>query len=288
VLDHVLPRYDDADAGKLELAQHDADIELVGRALDEASPASRRQLLERLKQTTFLVGENAATGEQRLMRPGELYQRTRALESYFDGNPETWLAADAYGPWLIQLREMGVRPAVRIEARPPDELGYVRIADEFARHERGVAGFDPSARIDGLEHALSNPTAARSEFVWNMLLVPSRHLLAGVVESSHRMEFADSRRDHLLSPIGQVAREAAWLPAADGTFRRPADIAADDLPPSYQRDDELADALGLTRPVLEQASLQLGLPPDYLPRLSRHPDLLASIQQELQARDGQA
>ncbi len=145
VLDYVLPRYHDADIAKLDAAQHDADLELVARALDGASAASRERLLERLRQTTFLVGENAATGEQRLMRPGDLYQRTKALECYFDGNPDAWLAADGYGPWLTQLRGMGVRETVRLDARPADELGYVSIADEFARHERGVAGFDPSA-----------------------------------------------------------------------------------------------------------------------------------------------
>jgi hypothetical protein len=285
VLDHVLARYDDADVEKLDAAQHDADIELVARAVDGASLASREQLLERLRQTTFLIGENAATGEHRLTRPGDLYQRTKALEFYFDGNPEIWLAADGYGPWLAQLRQMGVRETVRIEARPADEFGYVSIADEFARHERGVAGFDPSARIDGLEHALRNPSAERSEFVWNSLLVPSRHLIAGVVETSHRVEFADSRREHMLSAIGEVARDAAWLPAVNGTFRRPADMAEADLPPSYQRDDVLAEALEIARPVLEEASLRLGLPPDFLRRLSRYPDLLASIEQELQARD---
>jgi hypothetical protein len=285
VLDHVLPRYDNADVEKLDAARHDADIELVARALDGASLASREQLAERLRQTTFLVGENAATGEQRLARPDELYQRTKALEAYFDGNPEIWLAADNYGPWLTQLRRMGVRQTVRVEARPADELGYVTIADEFARQERGVAGFDPSARIDGLEHALSNPNAVRSEFVWNTLLVPCRHLVAGVVEKSHRVEFADAQRDHLLSPIGEIARDAVWLPAPDGTFRRPADIAAADLPLSYQRDDVLAEALGMARPVLEEAGLQLGLPPDFLRRLSRYPDLVASIERELEARD---
>ncbi len=195
------------------------------------------------------MGENAATGAQRLMRPADLYQRTKGLESYFDGNPEIWLAADGYGPWLTQLRRMGVREAVRIEARTADDLGYVSIADEFARHERGVAGFDPSASIDGLEYALGNPNRERSEFIWNALLVPSRHLLVGVVEQSHRLEFADSRREHLLSPIGAAARAAAWLPAADGTFRRPAELAVADLPPSYQRDDVLADALEMARPV---------------------------------------
>ncbi len=118
-----------------------------------------------------------------------------------------------------------------------------------------------------------------------MLLVPGRHLVAGVVEKSHRMEFADARREHMLSPIGEIASDAAWLPAADGTFRRPADLDMADLPQSYERDAVLASALAMTRPALEEASRQLGLPADFLDRLSRHPDLVASIEQELKARD---
>ena len=284
VLDHVLPRYHEADVAKLDMAQRDADLELVARALAEAPLAVRDQLLEQLRQTTFLVGENAATGESRLMCPGELYQRTKALEIYFDGNPDAWLTDDAYGPWLPQLRSMGVRETVRLHARPADQLGYVVIADEFARHERGVAGFDPSANLDGVEYALGHPNFARSEYVWNVLLVPNRHLIAGVVEKSPRLEFVDARRENALSPIGKAATAAAWLPAADGTFRRPADLDIADLPQSFQRDDVLAQALAMTRPVIEEASRQLGFPPDFLRSLSKHPDLVAMIEQELRAR----
>ena len=284
VLDHVLPRYQDADATKLDMAQHDADLELVARALAEAPRAGRDELLEQLRQTTFLIGENAATGESRLMRPGELYQRAKALEIYFDGNPDAWLTADAYGPWLPQLRAMGVRETVRLNAREADDLGYVLIADEFARHERGIAGFDPSADLDGVEYALSHPNSARSEYVWNVLLVPNRHLIAGVVEKSPRQEFADARREAALSPIGEAAMAAAWLPAAGGTFRRPADLDIADLPQSYQRDDMLAQALNMGRPVIDEATRQLGFPPDFLRRLSMHPDLVATIEQELTAR----
>jgi hypothetical protein len=285
VLDHVLPRYHDADVAKLDMAQHESDLELVARALAEAPRAGRDQLLEQLRQTTFLVGENAGTGESRLMRPGELYQRAKALEIYFDGNPDAWLTADVYGPWLPQLRAMGVRETVRLTAGEADDLGYVIIADEFARHERGVAGFDPSANLDGLEYALGHPNSARSEYVWNVLLLPNRHLIAGVVEKSPRQEFVDARRESTLSPIGEAAIAAAWLPAPDAAFRRPADLDIADLPQSYQRDDMLAEALNMGRPVIEEASRQLGFPPDFLRRLSRHPDLVAMIEQELTARD---
>jgi hypothetical protein len=284
VLDHVLPRYHDADVATLDAAQRDADLELVARALAEAPGAGRARLLDQLQETAFLVGENAATGEDRLMRPGDLYQRTRALEIYFDGNPEAWFAADAYGPWLPQLRAMGVRETVQLNAREADELGYVVIADEFARHERGVEGFDPSANLDGAQYALSHPNFARSEYVWNVLLVPNRHLISGVVEKSPRQEFADARRENALSAIGEAATAAAWLPAPDGTFRRPADVDIADLPQSYQRDDGLAQALRMIRPVVEEASRQLGFPPDFLRRLSMHPDLVAMIEQELTAR----
>jgi hypothetical protein len=288
VLDHVLPRYHDADVAKLDMAQHNADLELIARALAEAPHTGRDQLLGQLRQTTFLVGENAATGESRLMRPGELYQRDKALEIYFDGNPDAWFTADVYGPWLPQLRAMGVRETVQLNARDADDLGYVVIADEFARHERGIAGFDPSANLDGVEYALSHPNSARSEYVWNVLLVPNRHLIAGIVERSPRQAFADARRDAARSPIGEAAIAAAWLPAADGTFRRPADLDIADLPQSYQRDDMLAQALHMGRPVIEEASRQLGFPPDFLRRLSMHPDLVTMIEQELTARTSAA
>ncbi|HEX9520551.1 MAG TPA: hypothetical protein VF940_30760 [Streptosporangiaceae bacterium] len=286
VLDQVLPRYHHADPANLDSEQRDADLELIDRALAGAPPAGREGLLEQLRVTAFLVGENAATGEQRMMRPGQLYQRTKSLEIYFDGNPDAWFAADGYGPWLAQLRGMGVRDTVRPDAREPDQLGYVVIADEFARHERGVAGFDPSATLDGLEYALRHPNEARCEFVWNVLLVPNRHLVAGIVEKSHRQEFADASRERARSGIGEAAATAAWLPVADGTFRTPAESDLADLPPSYQRDGALAQALGMTQPVVAEANRQLGFPPDFLRRLSKHPDLVAMIERELRTRAG--
>lgn len=285
VIDQVLPRYADADVARMDAATHDADLELVARALAQSAPAGRQRLLDQLATTAFLIGENAHTGGKLLMRPPELYQRTRGLETYFDQNPDAWFAADSYGPWLAQLRVMGVRDQVRLDARGADDLGYVVIADEFARHERGAAGFDPLASLDGLAFALEHPSFARSEFVWNALLVPNRHLVAGVVESSPRLGFVDARRESRLSRIGELAVAAAWLPAPDGTFRRPADIDVAELPESFTREDLLAEALGMTKPVIDEANRQLGFPPGFLRRLGQHPDLVARIERELTERE---
>jgi hypothetical protein len=288
VLDIVLPRYTGLDVAGLDVGQHHADVEAVVRALDEAAAGQRDQLLQRVRGTAFLIGENAATGEQRFMLPPELYQRTRDLESYFDGNPGTWFASDTYGPWLPQLRGLGVRDSVRIRARHADPHGHVVIVDEFARHERGLAGFDPDAEIDGLDFALQHPGHARSEYVWNALLVPNRQLVAGVVEKSVRDQFRDATREEVTSAIGAAATGSAWLPGPDGTFRRPAALSLGDLPPAYQRDEGLAKALHMTQPVVAEASRQLGIPPEVLWGLSAHPDLIAAVQRELELRDGSA
>ena len=281
VLDLVLPRYDRMDIAELDPAEHDADLDRVVRALDEAAAGRRTGLLERLRRTAFLIAENAATGEQRLMAPPALYQRAKDLEVYFDGNPGVWFAADRYGPWLVQLRGMGVRQAVQARARTPDQLGYVTITVEFGRNERGLDGFDPDADIDGLDFALRHPGHDRAEYVWNVVLAPNRRLIAGTVERSVLQSFSDSSLENAASAIGVAAEREAWLPGRDGTFRRPGELSLDDLPATYTRDEGLAQALHMLQPVVAEAARQLGIPAEILRGLSARPDLVAMIEREL-------
>ena len=292
VLELILPRYRRLQAATfdpaqdLDFARHDADLDCIVRALDEAlGPAAgrREELLEQLRQTAFLIGENAAGGEQRLMPPPRLYQRSKELEVYFDQNPDIWFAGDRYGPWLVQLRGMGVRQQVEVRARTPNPLGYVVITVEFGRNERGLDGFDPDAEIDGLDFALRHPGHARSEYVWNVLLAPNRRLVAGVVERSVLASFSDASTEHVKSEIASVAEREAWLPGRDGTFRRPGELSLDDLPPTFTPDETLAQALGMLQPVVAQAARQLGIAPEVLWGLSARPDLVAMVERELTA-----
>ncbi|MGH3200703.1 MAG: sacsin N-terminal ATP-binding-like domain-containing protein [Streptosporangiaceae bacterium] len=281
VLQMVLPRYDGLDLAALDPAQHDADLERVARALDEAAGGRRAELLESVAATPFLIAENAATGEQALLPPPRLYQRSKDLEAYFEGNPDAWFARDGYGPWLVQLRTMGVRQAVEVSARTPNAAGYVMITVDFGRNERGLDGFDPAAAVDGLDFALAHPSHARSEYVWNVLLAPNRRLVAGVVERSVLTSFSDSSLAETRSAMGEAAARQAWLPGRDGAFRRPGELSLDDLPPTYTRDEGLAQALGMLRPAVSEAARQLGVPAEVLWGLSERPDLVALIEREL-------
>jgi hypothetical protein len=154
------------------------------------------------------------------------------------------------------------------------------------RHERGLDGFDPQATIDGLGFATSHPNDHRSQFIWNALLAPNKHLLAGVVETSTRQEFSYSTQEPKTSPIGDLASSAAWLPGHDGSFHRPCDRALDDLPSAFRRDQALAAALGMIQPVVEQASRELNVPARVLRALSDDPALVEMIEKQLAGRAG--
>jgi hypothetical protein len=284
VLDKVLPRYNHSGIQDLDPAQHQADLDRIVRALADAGADRLQHLREQLQRTPFIVGENAATGERRLMMPAALYQRTKDLETYFDGNPGAWFVQDGYQPWFDRLRGLGVRTEPAIHARTPDYYGYVVIVADRGQHVRGVDRFDPGAQIDGLEFALRHPNHAKSEYIWNVLLAPNRHLIAGVIERSGRQQFINPIREDKTSPIGIAATAIAWLPGPDGTFRRPGELQVNDLPSAYKRDEVLAKALGMVQPVVEEASRQLGLPPDVLLGLSEFPDLVEEIQQRLKER----
>jgi len=157
----------------------------------------------------------------------------------------------------------------------------VMIAVDFGRNERGLDGFDPDAEVDGLDFALRNPGHGRSEYVWNVLLAPNRRLVAGAVERSVLQSFSDSSLENAASAIGMAAEREAWLPGRDGTFRRPGELSLDDLPPTYTRDEGLAQALHMLQPAVAEAARQLGIPPAVLWGLSARPDLVAMIEREL-------
>jgi hypothetical protein len=281
VLDVVLPRYRDMAVEDLEPGQHDADIERIELALAQAASERRVHLQAQLQGTAFVIGENAKDGHQHLVRPGQLYERTAELRMYFDGNPEAWFLSDRYSPRIALFRDLGVRKQVHVKARKTNYLGFAVLAEAWGWHKRGHDGFDPDATIDGLEFAISHPNDDRSQFIWNALLAPHKHLLAGLVDSSTRQDFSNPTQEQATSPIGNLASAAAWLPSPDGSFRRPCDLALDDLPPAFRQDQALAAALGMIQPIVEQASRELNVPAHVLRALSEDPALVEMIEKQL-------
>jgi hypothetical protein len=288
VFEVVIPRYHGMNFSELDLATHESDLHRIVQAAATADSSRRQRLLFQLRETSFLIGENAATSDKRLLPPPYLYLHSDELQIYLDGNQSAWFIDGRYQPWLDLLLELGLRTKPEIYARPPSYSGYVTITEEWGLHERGIDRFDPDAKISDFDFALKHPSPERSEYIWNAILSPNRHLISGTVEISARKTFIGSRTDERVSPIGLVAASHAWIPDGAGNFHRPADIQFEDLPEGYQRDETLATALGIAQPIVAEASRQLGVPADLLRALSKDPDLVTEVLERLKERSASA
>ncbi len=212
VLENVIPRYAESQLSSVVPEQHRADLELIRRALAEATSRQREHLIDVLKQTSFLIGVSGTTGESEFRQPTSLHLRTLTLQLFFDGNADVWFLEDQEACEIGDVKVLGVRGSVMYDAKNPDDMGHVTVAHGWGDHRRGLDGFDPNATIEGLEYAVSHPKLDRSTFVWNQVLPVVRHLISGTVEKSSRASFSISEREQVLSPIGLAVTNAAWLP----------------------------------------------------------------------------
>ena len=239
VLEVVLPRYESLDPDDLDWQQHQDDLERIARALKAAAPDRIDQLRSQLRSAKLVRARNLATGQARMSAAPGLYRWSTNVEAYFAANPAAWVVGVEYEAWTQLLLELGVSDHPKISARRPDRLKYVAIASSHGWHERGVDGFDPDARIDELAFALAHPTLARARYVWNKLLAPVHHLVAGMVETSTRQGFDQATRAERRSVLGEIAATSAWLPARDGRWVRPDQTGLDALPSDFKRDESL-------------------------------------------------
>src|SRR5258708_38630414 len=94
---------------------------------------------------------------------------------------------------------------VPLESRAKSATGttnYVVIHDGKGSHQRGLHGFDPHARLDGLQYALDQVTLERARMLWDFLL-EHRHLIKGFVETSKHQAFSDAQREEKFSEMGR-------------------------------------------------------------------------------------
>lgn len=287
VLEVVLPRYASLDPEALDWDQHHEDLDRISRALKEVASDRVTQLRSKLRSATFVRARNIATGESRMRAPSGLYRASANVDAYFEANQAAWIVGAEYEPWTQVLREVGMLDHPKITARRPDRLNYVEIASAHGWHERGVDGFDPDARIEELEFALGRPTLERSRYVWNELLAPFHHLVAGTVETSTRQGFDHAIRTERRSVLGEVAATSEWLPSLDGRWARPEQLALDALPSDFKRDEALATALGMSLPAVEEAARELDISPDLLRQL-RDPDVRDALEQFVTSRSLEA
>lgn len=275
VLRFLIPRYD-AGNQNLRASGIQEDWHTIDRAMSSATDKRRKQLIDMLGNAP-VVRCTDSFGRHCFRSPRQSYWRDGILEEHFAPDPEFGFADEVYDPWKQLLSVLGVASRIRVTTRRPTGDGHVVLAKDHGFHKRGLNGFDPDIKIDGLLLALEYPTSIRSEHIWNSLLVPRAQKLSGTVETATRKDYGNSTRKELDAGILTPLRTRAWLPTKEGTFARPQELSTEDLPDSFTLSDILADVLGMQTSALHQASTDLGIPPDALQFLQDNPSVAADL-----------
>ena len=258
VIEKILPRYSD-DSITVEPEENKGYLKKIGRAYKTDSHEKRNRLRQVLGETPFILAECPSTGKPVYRTPGQIYFVTAELHTYFEGN-ESFTCVSLDHPQSTLFKDLGVTELVRIQRRERNNQGYVPISDNHGWHERGLDGFDPDIRVDGLESAISNPTTVRSRFIWNKIAIPNSDCIRGLVEKSTRQTYANSnKREQTSEHFGDLLCNTAWLPDKKENMHKACDLALDDLPESFVRDERLADQLGMKKDFVAILAEEIGV-----------------------------
>jgi len=249
VIENVLPKYS-TNVSLGSFKEHMEDIRRIEKAMATDSDDKRDFLRCRLQETSFVRTDGQGNDGAIYKKPGELYLLTDELRLYFSGNPMVEFVNSEYSEaMMLLLEDIGVANEIRVECQSGEgSEGYVRLKC-LSGYMRGLKGFDPDIRADGLRFAVRNPSAKRSEIVWNKLAVKFGHCIQGTVVTSSRRDFSPDAKTHrektIVSEFGRLLQGEAWLPSPNGIFVGPSELSQDDLPDSFIRDEKLTRRLGM-------------------------------------------
>ncbi len=278
----ILPLYQEGIFALVNDERYQQSISYIQEALQRSSHLARQELISLLNKTPFILAINAKMMERGWKTPHEVYYKTEELVTWFEGNEQAWFIAE---PFPETLRSDLYIPAQLQPSKRTtiDTSGHIVIRNVRADHVRGLHGFDPGAKLDGLEHVLRHITLDKARMLWNLLL-EYRHLIKGVVEKSKFVTFSTSEKEECFSQMGKLCSQAVWLPEEDGDFYSPADLFLTDLPDGFEKSTpeayELAIKLGMRKAEELLLADKLGIPHNLISLIQRNPDAVLVWYQE--------
>ena len=305
VIKTILPKYE-GNPPRVPIKEHMNDFKKITRAYNIHRESRKMQLKTKLKATHFILAENPIADFQIYLKPDQLYFGTDDdLRMYFEPDslmrligifkdPTTYLweyfakpdtgafvDLDKYPSAAVKLfRDLGIESGVRVKRKEKNWQGYVVVERSHGRHQRGLDGFDPNVRVDGLGPALDSPTPEKSAFIWNHIAIPNVNYIKGVVEKSSRQDYTNPDFKKVRShSFGDLLVTKAWLPDIDGNMHKPSEITLAELPESFQHDKRLADQLGMKKDEEAELAEKSGVPAKVISKISQCPELLAKVEE---------
>jgi len=289
IVERVLPKYLKVDSVQISNKEHEADILKILRALKSDSESGKKKVIEMAKQTPFLRAVDLA-GTRAFKKPGDVYLETPDLRFYFSGSTDVWFLSEeklASTSTPRILSELGIEKTPRFRRMQIDlPWGERSRLRGNQGHTRDIETIDYD--IDGLDNFLSKVSQDSQQIIrnaliiWNLLL---EHLKQSAnyqfYEGQYRWFYYQERIEYFTPTWKKRLRECAWMPknGSNGPFK-PNEVTLDDLPEQFERNEKLADLLGMKKNIIAKLAEEAGLPPEtlkYAQALKKYPDLLEEV-----------
>ena len=266
VIKTILPKYE-RDSPPDSTKEHLKDLEKIIQAYRVESERYywNRKLQTKLETTSFIRPEGIPEHVPEYHKLNELYLETNELRLYSEGNDAYKFVSSIYPDEYIEVfKKLGISDEIRVDcASKPGRTDKVDLSKQDKYHRLGLKGFDPDIKVDGLKHALMNPSVEKSKVIWEHIVVPYSHCIKGKILLSSRQDFHHSAKIHkekdMTSDFGRLLIEKAWIPDANGNMRKPSEIMLAELPEEFVCDEQLATQLGMRKDGVTELADKMGV-----------------------------
>ena len=294
IIERVLPKYSTKDVSSISPQEHGTDIQKILRALTSDSDGGKKRVLQSAKQTPFLKAVDPA-GNLTFQKPCNIYQDSPDLRLYFSCSTDVWFLSEetmASTTYTFILSELGVARKPRFRKKLVDlpwEEKY-RLQGNLG-HTRDIEIMDYD--MDGLDSFLSRSPQDSLQLIRHSLIFWG-FLLEYLKESSyyqfHKGQYrwyyySERTADFTASWLKQLWG-CAWMPknGTNGPFK-PGDLSLDELPEQFDRNEDLADLLGMKKDVVCKLAEEAGIPAEDIDLLRRFPEEFSRWKAQIAVRN---
>lgn len=251
VIEHVIPKFTSQNLPKTD--EHARYIDKIILAFQTDSHEKKKRLKDALQKTPFILSRSLVSSDEAYRRADVLYFQNELLKIYFSENPGVAFVSSCYQKSALNFfAELGVSSEIRIKCKTwTSSQDYIELEYQSG-YRRGLKGFDPDICVEGLSHALLNPSIEKSQIIWNKICLPYKRCIKGKISRSSRHNFSSKAKTNIEEEViseefGKLLINSSWLPTKNNGFKKPTDLSLDELPDQFERDEKLADLLGMIK-----------------------------------------
>jgi len=232
------------DVGEEQNKNH---VEWIINTLKNINNEERKdELINELQKRAFLYAENMTGSKKGYKTPEEIYlsnpyMGNDNIDIFFKNNEGIFSLSERYKDIgdIDFFKKIGCKTDIEVDSR---ESKRIVIKNRHGQHERAIDYFDPSASIDGLEHALENITLERAKIIWNLLKKDKNYKkIFGTVEKATRKDYSNLKKIEKYSEMGELLCEYKWVPNNNKEFCKPSDILLSEVHDSLRSSSSEAE-----------------------------------------------